>query len=140
MLNLRLFTLISCAIALMSGAIAIFAQEPPIATPDSNGDYMSNVAPIPANQPFNRPGSLWQVVAERLSCRSNPGVQYQALRWFERGEVLQANIGRGGSDEVLINANDSQGKPWMFVRSRSGTSYHCYVRANRRYIQPYRGQ
>ncbi len=109
-------------------------------TPDRNGDYIRNNAPTQAESPFNSPGSLWQVVTARLSCRSQPGMQYRAVRWFQRGEVLQANIGRGGSDEVLINAKDSQGKPWMFVRSRPGTSYDCYVRANRRYIQPYPGE
>ena len=77
-----------------------FAQTPVL--PDRDGDYFSNAALIQAKKPFNSPGSLWQVVASRLNCRSGIGMNYNVTRQFKRGEVLQANIDRGGSDEVLM--------------------------------------
>ncbi len=106
-----------------------------------NGDYFSNYAPIQAKSPSGRmmAGSLWQVVSPGLNCRSGSGTQFSIVRSFKTGTILQANVGRGGSDEVVINGKDNQGKPWMRVRSEAGESYECSVRANRRYIKPYTG-
>jgi len=115
-----------------------FAQAQP--QPNNQGDYFSNAAPIQAQKPFNSPGGLWQVVSPGLSCRSGVGTNYRTVRQFQQGVLLQANVGRGGSDEVLINATDGKGKPWMAVRSAQGSDYACYVRANQRYIQPYQGK
>lgn len=115
-----------------------FAQAQP--QPNLQGDYFSNAAPLQAQKPVNSPGGLWQVVSPGLRCRSGAGTNYRTVRQFKRGTLLQANIGRGGSDEVLINATDGTGKPWMLVRSEQGADYRCYVRANQRYIQPYRGK
>jgi hypothetical protein len=63
-----------------------------------------------------------------------------AQRQFKKGTILQSDVGRGGSDEVVINGKDKQGKPWMRVRSVAGETYNCNVRANSRYIQPYTGK
>jgi hypothetical protein len=104
--------------------------------PDQNGNYMGNDAPLKGTSRFMA-GSLWQVVSRGLNCRSNPGMQTAIARQFKQGEILQADVGRGGADEVLINAKDEKGNPWMRVRSAQGKDYKCYVRANRLYIQPH---
>jgi hypothetical protein len=105
-------------------------------SPDSNGDYYRNDAPARAVRSANHltPGSLWQVVAVGLNCRSAPGTQQAIVRQFWQGDILQVNIGRGGSDEVFINPSDRNGKPWLPVRTEEALT--CYVRANDRYIQP----
>jgi hypothetical protein len=110
------------------------------AEPDRNGDYFRNEAPIQAERPYNSPGSLWQVVSPGLNCRRESGTEFPIVRSFKEGTILQVNVGRGGSDEVLINAKDQQGKPWMSVRNEAGESYECSVRANSRYIKPYTGE
>jgi hypothetical protein len=113
------------------------------AKPDWNGDYFSNYAPIQAKSTGRRmmqAGSLWQVVSSGLNCRSDAGTQSSIIRSFKKGTILQADVGRGGSDEVHINLNDKQGKPWMRVRNEAGADYNCVVRANSRYIKPYTGK
>jgi hypothetical protein len=132
-------SLLLLTIALTHGN-AIAAQEMSFATPDRNGDYFSNYAPIQGKKPANTPGSLWQVVSPGLNCRSGLGTQFSIVRSFKVGILLQADVGRGGSDEVVMNGKDNQGKPWMRVRSEAGKSYQCNVRANRRYIKPYAGK
>jgi hypothetical protein len=121
---------------------SVAAADMPFATPDRNGDYASNYAPIQGKSlgRGEMAGSLWQVIASGLNCRVDSGVQFPIVRSFSRGTVLQANVGRGGSDEVVINWKDKQGKPWMRVRSEAGESYECAVRANSRYIKPYTGK
>jgi len=101
-------------------------------------DYFSNQGPVQASQPTGArsAGSLWQVVAGSLNGRATPTAQGRVVRVFGRGTVLQADIGRGGSDEVLRNAVDSEGHPWMRVRTREGQDLNCYVRANGRFIRP----
>jgi hypothetical protein len=113
------------------------------AKPDRNGDYLSNYAPLQGKKPANSKnmvGSLWQVVSPGLNCRSNGGTQFPMVRSFKKGTILQADVGRGGSDEVHINLKDKQGKPWMRVRNEAGEHYDCVVRANSRYIKPYNGK
>lgn len=105
--------------------------------PDRAGDYRSNEAPLKRQNP-PRPlqaGSLWQVVPQSLNCRVAPGTHQPILRQYQRGAILEAEVGRGGSDEVLLNALDAERKPWMAVRGK-GVEDRCYVRANKRYIQP----
>jgi hypothetical protein len=136
-MSLHQFTITALTIMTLTMESAGLAQVPVLPQPDRNGDYAKNEALIQAKKPFNSPGSLWQVVSARLNCRRSAGMNYGIVRQFKRGYLLQANIGRGGSDEVLINATDQQGKPWMPVRSAAGENYGCYVRANSRYIQPY---
>ncbi len=139
-MNLQQLTVTSLTILGLTGAEFVLAQVPSTPQPDRNGDYFSNSAPIQAKEPFNSPGSLWQVVAPGLNCRSGAGIHSKIIRQFKQGEILQADIGRGGSDEVLVNAKDGDGKPWMRVRSSLGENYNCNIRANRHYIRPYTGK
>jgi hypothetical protein len=109
--------------------------------PDAHGDYYTNVAPIQGTLPEGsklQRGSLWQVVSSELNCHRRPHIESAPVRQFKRGDVLQAEVGRGGADEVLINARATDGKPWMWVRAENfRLNDACYVRANRRYIKPY---
>lgn len=109
-----------------------------MACPGLAQEYFSNDAPVKAAQPGGSlmAGSLWQVVCGSLNGRAQPSLQSPVVHVFARGTVLQANVGRGGSDEVLRNALDAQGRPWMWVRSRDGQDLGCYVRANGRFIRP----
>lgn len=103
------------------------------------GDYFSNAGPVYATQPRGSlaAGALWRVVAAKgVVGRRGPGFEHPVVRRFAAGTVLQADIGRGGSDEVLLNYKDSQGRPWMKVRTRDGQDLDCFVRANDRYIRP----
>jgi hypothetical protein len=130
-----IITLITIAItATNANANSSFAK------PDRNGDYFDNYGPIQAKKPGNDPGSLWQVISPGLNCRSDRGIQSPIVRSFKKGTILQANVGRGGSDEMWLNWKDQQGKPWMRVRSEAGEDYACNVRANSRYIKPYTGK
>ena len=106
---------------------------------DVRGDYTTNAGPV-AGQARNpdRPGALWRVVADGLRCRQQAAPTGTIGRTFKRGTIIQANVGRGGSDEVLDNARDTRGRTWMWVRSQDGASLGCYVRANPRYIVPVR--
>lgn len=119
-----------------------FAQNAPRNSPDRAGDYYKNQAPEKGTvrSPLSA-GSLWSVASPKLNCRSAPGISSQIIKMFSRGDIIQAEVGRGGSDEVLINSPDSKGKPWMKVRGgkvfNSSSSLNCYVRANSLYIEPY---
>ncbi len=139
-MRLHQITVALIAIAITS-ANSVSAQDT-FAKPDRNGDYFSNYAPIQAKSPSGRmmAGSLWQVVASGLNCRGSAGTQAPIVRSFKKRTILQANVGRGGSDEVHFNWKDKQGQPWMAVRSEAGTEYDCVVRANSRYIKPYAGK
>lgn len=132
-------TLVATGIALTGTAgEPIFAQAQPKPQPDRNGNYFSNDAPMKGTAPSPlMAGSLWQVVSVGLNCRRGAGTQHGIARQFKRGELLQADVGRGGADEVLLNVKDSTGQPWMRVRSAKDKNFHCYVRANRLYIKPY---
>ncbi|HEY9643821.1 MAG TPA: hypothetical protein V6C57_25245 [Coleofasciculaceae cyanobacterium] len=121
----------------MSSSATIAIAQSPLPQPDHSGNYYRNEAPLKAASTENHlsPGSLWRVVAIGLNCRSAPGTMQPVLRQFAQGDVLQVEVYRGGSDEVLQNPTDSSGKPWMPVRGASPSDV-CYVRANSRYIQP----
>ncbi|HEY9824960.1 MAG TPA: hypothetical protein V6D19_05900 [Stenomitos sp.] len=124
-------------ISLIGFAFVASAQVPIMLGLDRNGDYFSNENAVKGNveSPLMQ-GSLWKVLPIKLNCRSGAGYQYRILRQFHQGEIVQADVGRGGADEVLLNAKDINGKPWMLTRSAQGKAYHCYVRANKAYIQP----
>ncbi len=140
-MNQHLFAVIVVPMMVFSIARSTVAQTPAWPIPDGEGNYFSNETPVQGTVPSPRMGgSLWQVVASELNCRSNMGMQSAIVRQFKPGEVLQADVGRGGADEVRLNAKDATGKPWLRVRSQGGQDLNCYVRANRRYIQPYRGK
>ncbi len=127
---------------LMSNLTVTLAQNIPQKAPDESGDYYSNEAPLKGTAPSPlMAGSLWLVVKNQLNCRQNAGRNEPIIRQFKKGDIIQAEVGRGGADEVLINALDDQGKPWMYVRGGKDVKdlpiRSCYVRANQRYIQPY---
>lgn len=139
MTNSLVLTLVGVAIVPLVVTAPIVAQMPPVPQSDRNGDYFSNEGPILGTQPSgsrNMRGGLWRVQPAKLNCHSGIGLKHKVVRQFKPGERLQADIGRGGSDEVLINGKDKNGKPWMRVRSATGEAYNCYVRANHSYIRP----
>ena len=106
----------------------------PVGIPE---EYRSNEGPVlgEADSPYS-PGSLWVVLTEKLEGRSESDQSAPVVRVFSRGEVLQAEVGRGGSDEVLRNFVDEQGRAWMAVRVTGLPDYGCYVRANTGTIAP----
>ncbi|MBD2327004.1 hypothetical protein [Alkalinema sp. FACHB-956] len=138
---MRSFRLWSLAILMMAaiapGAVAnnAFYTKPEI---NSSGDYLTNAGPVQGSVSSGslQAGALWRVVSSRLNCRQDSELTAAISRTFSQGTILQADLGRGGADEVLYNAKDRQGRTWMRVRSRNGQSYQCYVRANKQYIQP----
>ena len=132
MIKLPVTTAVLSLLMLLAPTVA--RSEP--AQPNAAGDYDSNEGYQLARLPVNSPGYLWRVVSAGLNCRAEASSKSSIVRQFRRGQVVQANVGRGGSDEVLQNAKDSDGKPWMWVRSAAGQNYNCYVRANRKYIEP----
>jgi hypothetical protein len=101
---------------------------------DQNGNYYRNESPVRGS---GRPaaGSLWRVTADALNCRSEASINSSVVRVYGYGEILEVEVYRGGSDEVLINEIDAKNRPWMPVR---GSSYEdrCFVRANSRFIAP----
>jgi hypothetical protein len=114
----------------------IVLAQPITNQPDRQGDYYSNEAPVKGKAPrLLMAGSLWRVVVVNLNCRRNFGTTHAIVRRFKHGDVLQAEVYRGGSDEVLRNSIDRSGNPWMPVRGKTMND-RCYVRANQRYIQP----
>ena len=136
-MNLQKPTVIVLTMFSWIAAGSVLAQTSPVPKPDRNGNYFSNDAPIKGTVSGRlMAGSLWQVVSRGLNCRSQKGTRHRIVRQFKQGGLLQADVGRGGADEVLLNAKDENGNPWMRVRSAQGTNYNCYVRANRLYIQP----
>ena len=108
-----------------------------VAVPDKQGNYYRNETNVksPRGDRYGT-GSLWRVVVEGLNCRKEPSIDSPVQRTYAANEIIEVQIGRGGSDEVLINARDKNGRPWMQVRYRPSTSEACYVRANSRFIQP----
>ncbi|MEA5478550.1 hypothetical protein VB774_13055 [Pseudanabaena galeata UHCC 0370] len=110
--------------------LAIQAQ-----TTDQQGNYYSNEAPIKSAN-YRAAGSLWQVtVANGLNCRRSASLRSPIVRTYLKNAVLEVEVYRGGSDEVLVNPLDENGRPWMPVRGRNIEDI-CYVRANSLYIQP----
>lgn len=127
---------IGLILVLLSHQAAFTATSNVIPLPDRRGDYYRNEAPVKGYAPSPlMPGSLWRVVATKLNCRQNPGSNYPIQRQFKLGDILQAEVGRGGADEVLVNALDNHGFPWMAVRGKTEDE-RCYVRANNRYLRP----
>lgn len=104
---------------------------------NAEGDYLSNAGPVTGKAPPGQtPGALWRVVSKQLNCRQQADVNAKIQLVFKHGALLQAHLGRGGSDEVLYNAKDKRGKTWMYVRLSEPSLNGCYVRANRLFIHP----
>ena len=119
---------------------AVLAADDFYTTPqiNSQGNFLTNAGPVQGAMSAGRaqPGALWRIVALRLNCRQHPDGNAKVLLTFVQGHVVQADLGRGGSDEVLYNARDRGGRTWMKVRSQQGQAHNCYIRAHRQYIQP----
>jgi hypothetical protein len=118
-------------------ALLLFASIASAAaqTPDANGDYFSNETPVLGKpSPGRSPGSLWRTL-QALGCRKTPDTNSPILRNLAKGTIIEAEVWRGGSDEVLVNPVDKQGKPWMAVRGKTSGDV-CYVRARKQNIQP----
>lgn len=106
-----------------------------LADPDAKGDYYNNETPVQGRPaPPLSPGSLWKVV-EKSPCRKAADEKSVVVRTLAKGSVIEVEVWRGGSDEVLVNALDSSGRPWMPVRGKKETDV-CYVRANSKFIRP----
>ncbi|MCE7872130.1 hypothetical protein DYH09_17355 [bacterium CPR1] len=111
-----------------------------LAQPNDRGDYEknnwdgSNLALGEVRSP-EMAGSLWKVLAYTKG-HTEPNPDSRVVHGFAPGTILQADVGRGGADEVLLNAKDSQGSCWMRVRDRKGNPLNCYVRANKESIEP----
>lgn len=131
-------SLLALAAALLWGPLAIAQVALPV--PNARGDYTTNDGPVrgPVASHRLQGGTLWRVVAARAEGRAAPGSRGKIVGTFPRGTVLQADVGRGGSDEVLTNPLDDAGRPWMRVRSANGDALGCYVRANAAVIRPLR--
>jgi len=93
-----------------------------VAVPDKQGNYYRNETNVRA-QRVDRygTGSLWRVVVDSLNCRKEPSINSAVQRTYNANDIIEAQIGRGGSDEVLINARDKNGRPWMQVRYVTST-------------------
>lgn len=125
-----LFTLPTLFVILF--ADAAFAQ-----LPVAQVDYYRNETEVKANRRSRYgTGSLWKVKVEQLNCRQELSLDSPVKQIYSNNTVLEVQIYRGGSDEVLVNPRDRNGKPWMSVRDRDSLESKCYVRANSRYIQP----
>jgi hypothetical protein len=115
-------------------AAAVQAQ---VAVPDRQGNYSRNETNVQAQRASRYgTGSLWQVVVDSLNCRQEPSIDSPVKRTYLANDILEVQIYRGGSDEVLINARDQNGRPWMPVRDGFSSEGACYVRANSRFIRP----
>jgi len=114
------------------------AQTIPEIIPDRYGNYYSNASNVQAEVTNSQlaAGSLWRVAVDALNCRRSANINSDVVRTYLSGELLEVEVYRGGSDEVLVNRLDKNGKPWMPVRGRNIEDV-CYVRANSRYIQPF---
>jgi len=104
---------------------------------DAQGNWLTNSGPISGQaQSPQMPGALWRVVSPQLNCRAQPNRHAALITTFRKGRLLQANLGRGGSDEVFFNSLDRAKHPWMWVRSPDGHNLGCFVRAHRSFIMP----
>jgi hypothetical protein len=108
-----------------------------VAVPDRQGNYSRNETNVQAKRSSRYgTGSLWQVVVNSLNCRQEPSIDSPVKRTYLADDLLEVQIYRGGSDEVLMNPRDQNGRPWMPVRNEDSSNEACYVRANSRFIRP----
>lgn len=82
-------------------------------------------------------GQYWRVQKNNLAGRSEPNEGARVAKRFNRGTVLLADWGRGGSDEVLWNLVDENGNTWLKVKDRQGRALDCYVRAHPTWLKPF---
>ena len=103
-----------------------------------NGDFLTNATPVQGKVISGSlmAGGLWRIITSNLNCRQDLSLTSPIVRTFKKGDIIQADVGAGGADEVLYNAKDHHDNTWMLSRSKNGRDYKCYVRANKKYIEP----
>lgn len=115
--------------------VLLFLAAEAFCDPDAKGDYFNNETPVQGKPSQERsPGSLWRVI-EKAACRKAADEGSTVIRTLAKGAVVEVEVWRGGSDEVLINPVDAKGRPWMPVRGKNAEDV-CYVRANHKVIRP----
>ena len=133
-ISLKHSMLLLAVLPLTLGQATVQAQ---VAVPDRQGNYYRNETNVQAQRASRYgTGSLWQVVVESLNCRQEASIESPVKRTYLANDILEVQIYLGGSDEVLINARDQNGRPWMPVRDGFSSEGACYVRANSRFIRP----
>lgn len=117
--------------------VVVQAQNYGGSAEDYGSDFYRNESLVqaPSRNSKLAAGSLWRVVASSLNCRRAASLDSSIIRKYRVGVLIEAEVYRGGSDEVLVNPVDSDGKPWMPVRGKNAEDV-CYVRANSLYISP----
>lgn len=137
------YRVVSIALSIFISSLVFSCASEPMAIAPVDKDFYRNETPKKGTvfSPL-MPGSLWRVISPTLDCHIEPGTEKAIVKQFARGDLIQAEVWRGGADEVLVNPLDSEGKPWMHVRGERNIKTpaqitRCYVRANGRYINLY---
>ena len=137
------YRVVTIAFSLLASSLALSCTPERIAIAPVDKDFYRNETSKKGTvfSPL-MPGSLWRVVSPKLDCHIEPGIEQAIVKQFSRGDIIQAEVWRGGADEVLVNPLDSEGKPWMHVRGERNIKTpaqitRCYVRANGNYITLY---
>jgi len=87
---------------------------------NTNGDY-----------DYTHEAIIWQVVdSDGLNCRGGPGINFAVEEVKPLGTFIEVT---GGSPYI---SDDRKGLPWLQVKGEKTSS--CFVRANRRFLQPRR--
>jgi hypothetical protein len=133
---------ILATLVLMVITNAVMAQDDFYKKPQMaiNGDFLTNAAPVQGKVISGSlmAGGLWRIITSNLNCRQDLSLTSPIVRTFKKGDIIQADVGGGGADEVLYNPKDRYDNTWMLSRSKNGRDYKCYVRANKKYIEPVR--
>jgi len=98
--------------------------------PNLQGDYTSILSKFQNGEKSNH--LVWNVVARKLNCRAQAGVNYRVVRSLSKGN----NIDIVGNPTVY---RDKQGKPWLYIAkegSAEDIKIRCFVRANHQFIKP----
>ena len=135
--------IVAIALSIFTSSLLLSCTPEPIAIAPVDKDFDRNETSKKGTvfSPL-MPGSLWRVVSPMLNCRIEPGTEKAIVKQFNRGDIIQAEVWRGGADEVLVNPLDGEGKPWMHVRGdrhikTPSQITRCYVRANGNSINSY---
>lgn len=137
------YRVMAIAFSILTSSLVLSCTPEPMAIAPVDTDFYRNETSKKGTvfSPL-MPGSLWRVVSQTLDCHIEPGTEQAIVKQFSRGDIIQAEVWRGGADEVLVNPLDNEGKPWMHVRGEGNINNpaqitRCYVRANGRYINHY---
>ncbi|HYW18576.1 MAG TPA: hypothetical protein VE956_04540 [Nodularia sp. (in: cyanobacteria)] len=98
--------------------------------PNRQGDYTSILSKFQDGKKSDH--LVWKVVASKLNCRAQAGVNYRVVRSLAKGD----NLNIAGNPTIY---RDKQGKPWLYVAkegSAEDIKIRCFVRANNQFIKP----